>query len=116
MRVLAVVAALALAGCQSASIFGGSTGILPVGPDTYMLTENAILSLGGGVTAQGNATRSANDYCISQGRQILVTNAQTTPQGGSVSYSLTFRCLAASDPSLRPPVYRAEPNVVIQTR
>jgi hypothetical protein len=50
--------AVGITGCQGPSIFGGGTGVLPVGPDTYTITENAILSFGGSVTAQEKATRA----------------------------------------------------------
>jgi hypothetical protein len=75
--------------------------VLPVGPDTYTITENAILSFGGAVTAQEKATRTATDYCAHQGRQFLTLNYQTSPKVGSEgrdllsSSSLAATALAA---------------------
>jgi hypothetical protein len=89
--------------------------VLPMGPDTYTVTENVILSMGGGVAAQGKAIKEANEFCASKERQFLAMNYQSVPQGGSVSYSLTFRLLP-NDPELRRPNYRPEPNVVIEHR
>jgi hypothetical protein len=101
-----------LAGCQGPSIFGGSTGVLTMGPDTYTITENVILSLGGAVASQGKC----HDYCEGKGREFLALNYQTIPQGGSVSFSLTFRCLLPNDPELRRPNFKPAPNVVIENR
>jgi hypothetical protein len=55
-RAVLLAAVGALVGCQSPSIFGGSTGVLPMGPDTYTITDNVILRSGGGVAAQQKAT------------------------------------------------------------
>ena len=114
IELLAVV--IGLTGCQGASIWGGGTGVLPVGPDTYTITENAILSFGGSVTAQEKATRAANDYCTNQGRQFLTISFQTVPKGGSDTFSLTFRCLLPNDPELRRPSLQPIPNMVIENR
>jgi hypothetical protein len=90
--------------------------VLPVGPDTYTISENAIWSYGGAVTAQAKATKAANEYCTNQGRQFLTINYQTTPRGGSDTFSLTFRCLSSNDPEFRRPSLQPAPNVVIENR
>ena len=87
-----------------------------MGPDTYTITENVILSFGGAVAAQEKATKTANEYCQNQGRQLLALNYQTIPKGGSESFSMTFRCLTSADLELRRPNLQPVPNVVIQDR
>jgi hypothetical protein len=109
-------AVTALAGCQGAGVFGGGTGVLPVGPDTYTLTQNAITSFGGTVTAQQQALTIANEYCQQQGRQFLLSSAQPSATLGSGTYSIIFRCYTAGDPDLRRPNYRPSPNIVIENR
>jgi hypothetical protein len=49
------------------------------------------------------------------GKQVLVTNIQTTPgYPGAGSADVVFRCLASGDPALQRPDYRPAPSVVIQ--
>src|SRR5262245_18117174 len=115
-RTAFVIILIGNAGCAEHGIFGGGTGVLPVGPDTYTITENAILSAGGSVAAQQRATRTATEYCTNQGRQFLTINYQTIPKGGSDSFSLVFRCLLPNDPELRRPTLQPMPNVLIENR
>jgi hypothetical protein len=47
------------------------TGILPAGPDTYMVTERRAPVLGGSTAAQQAGMTEANAYCAQQGKQFL---------------------------------------------
>jgi hypothetical protein len=97
MRRSIYVIALAAAGCTV------STGILPVGPNTYTVTEGVNALLGGSIAAQKTALAEANAYCAQQGRQFLAVQMLTVPSAnpdGPTRYSVTFRCLLAGDPAL----------------
>src|SRR5581483_3142003 len=117
MPFLLVFAAPALSGCaSSSSVFGGSSGIMTLGPDTYSVSENVIISFGGAVAAQGQANQKATAYCASQNRSVLALHMETTPAPGSYVASLTFRCLAPNDPELQRPNYKRDPNVIVERR
>ena len=69
--VLMTVAAFAITGCAA------SSGILPAGPNTYIVTERFAPIRGGSGEAQRTALTEANAYCAGQGRQFLPTDLQT---------------------------------------
>ena len=100
MRKLIVASALLVAGCSS------STGVLPLGPDTYTVSERYAPILGGVSKAEKVALTEASQYCDGQGRKFLPVAAS---QGGPVvqealygptRYTVTFRCLLPGDPAL----------------
>jgi hypothetical protein len=93
--------ALGLPGCST------STGILPMGSDTYTVHISRLTQ----VDSQAQATQEANDYCRNLGRQFLPIN-----YSGWNEFSLTFRCLPRNDPELVRPIYGSVPNVVIENR
>jgi hypothetical protein len=108
MKKLILVSCLSLGACSS-------TGVLPIGPDTYRITGSAINSFGGQVTAEAEALKTANEYCQSQGRQLLlIADQRGEPTLGSGGFSMNFRCLAPGEQELRRPNYRPTPNIAIQ--
>jgi hypothetical protein len=110
MRPMGLVLCAALAGC-------GTTDVLPVGPDTYRVSGTAINSFGGYTTAEAEALNKVNEYCQSQGRQLLMLNHQdSAPTLGSGAAGVTFRRLAPDDPELKRPNYKPGPNDVIENR
>jgi len=96
-----------------------STGVLPVGPDTYTVSENYAIARGGQLAAERVALTEANEFCEQRGRKFLPVNmTQPSPIAAisPVGYSVTFRCLSSSDPELRRPRFEASPNFVIEDR
>jgi len=90
----APIAALALlAGCAS-------SGVIPTGPDTYMITKKGA----GGVFTNGNAVLGdlyieANDYCKQRGQVVetVNTNAQNAiPFARVPNAKLDFKCVPAA--------------------
>ncbi len=83
--------ALALAGCAT------TTGIVAVGPDTYMVSEMRAPALGGGPEAQRAVLAEANAFCASQGRVFAPVFMR--PDGDPytpyypTAYDATFRCV-----------------------
>lgn len=95
---IALALALPLAGCAA------SSGIIPAGPNTYMLTERFAVVRGGSMEAQRVAMQEANEYCSQKGR-VLVPNAADVLPGMmdrkvSTGYTVTFRCLRPDDPAV----------------
>jgi len=102
---------LALAGCAT------SSGIMAVGPDTYLITTAADAFRGGGSGARQVALSEAQQHCTKLNKELLVTNMETSPfVGGGKSFDVTFRCLVKSDPELSRPTYKKTPDVVIEDR
>ncbi|MFO1324177.1 MAG: hypothetical protein U1F15_08935 [Burkholderiales bacterium] len=105
-----IVGALVVSGCAL------SSGVLPMGPDTYSVSVSAAPARGGTTGARQVALTEAGKYCADQGKQILVTNtsAAQTNNLGAGKIDVTFQCLAKGDPDLQRPTYRSTPDIVIQ--
>lgn len=102
---------IALAGCAT------SSGVMSVGPDTYLITTAADAFRGGGSGAQQVALSEAQQHCIKLNKELLVTNMETSPfVGGGKSFDVTFRCLVKGDPELARPTFKKTPDVVIEDR
>jgi len=92
-KIIFIAVALILSGCVSTS------GVLPMGKDTYSLT----VSVSGSGFDADNATKAkkeaitqAADYCKNLGKEVLVQNVsgRSLVSGGSV-YDIIFQCLNA---------------------
>jgi len=87
----------ALAGC------GAGSGIIPVGPDTFALSEMRSPALGGGPEAQRIVLAEANAFCRQRGRVFVPLMMR--PDGDPftpyypTAYDATFRCVPANDPA-----------------
>lgn len=94
----ALVAGAALAGCTT------STGPVPAGPNTYVLTTRASAILGGADHAQADALQQADVFCRAQGRQMLPAQAQQDRgimTASMTGFTVTFRCLLPTDPEFK---------------
>jgi hypothetical protein len=98
--------ALALAACAS------TTGILPVGPGTYTITERFAPIRGGSHTAKTDALTQANAYSAQQGKQLMSTNMNT----GDRSFELVFKCVTADEAAASNYKVQTAPNIVIENR
>lgn len=82
----------ALAACA------GGSGIVPVGPDTYAVSELRAPAVGGGPEAQRAVLAEADLFCRQQGRAALTISL--TPNGDPATpfyptaFDHTFRCVA----------------------
>lgn len=108
--IICVVLGTALAGC------GTTSKVLTLGPDTYRISASKHNLSGGAADAEANALESAETFCTSRGKQILVTNMSSGFDRPFYTYTATFQCLAAGDPELRRPFYKSAPDMVIETR
>ena len=100
---LAVSVAAFGAGCTGARI----TQPLPIGADTY--TVSARTPHGGAASARDAALSAANQQCARLSKQLLVLKSSNDFELNenkdieTDTIDVTFRCLAAGDPSLRRP-------------
>jgi hypothetical protein len=96
----AALACLALAGCAAGS------GVVPVGPDTYVLSEMRAPVLGGGPEAQRAVLGMAAGFCQQQGRAFrllaLVPDGDPRTPYWPTAFDATFQCLAEARPAPEP--------------
>lgn len=108
MRAAAILTSLALVGCGTVT---QTSGVQPLGPDTFTVSSDAINPS----TARRSALEQASAHCAGVGRELLVTNiAGTQAEYSRVLYAVTFRCLSKGDPELARPQYRQPADVVIE--
>ncbi len=87
---LIALAALPAAACTATS------GVIPIGPGTYTLSDMRAPALGGGPAAQGAALAHASAFCRAQGRAAVLLDGH--PDGDPhtpyypTAYDVTFGC------------------------
>lgn len=90
--------ALALVGCA------GVTGVVPTGPDTYIVAAHGVMGWSSGGAQKAKAYQDADEYCKRLGKVMLQVRASEEPGGfGKIaSGEVEFRCLIPGDPALKP--------------
>ena len=96
MRALLVLGFVVLASCTR------SSGVWPVGPDTYTIMTAAGTLAGGAPEARKIALVQATEYCNQQGTEILVISNNVS-KDNVTNAEITFRCLAKGDPGPQHP-------------
>jgi hypothetical protein len=96
-----ICAMIALGACEQ------STGVLPMGPDTYSIATSS--ELGGVIAAKRTAVSEASAFCTNRGQQMVAMQSHSSVKddwaGDAIGHhDFTFRCLNAGDPQLRRPV------------
>ena len=90
---------------------------MKLGPDTYQVEASSHNFYGGGSPeAKNTSIQAANNYCNKLGKEILVTNTQSSFERPFYRHSVTFRCLDKSDPELVRPKYEKEADIVIKSK
>ena len=88
---------LALAAC------GASSGVVPVGLDTYAVSEMRAEAIGGGARAQAAVLTEAAGFCQQQGRGVAVLDLRPggDPRGyyWPTAFTATFQCVAQNSGS-----------------
>ncbi len=89
---LGCLALLTLTGCA------GTTGIVPTGPGTYLVSEMRAPVLGGAAEAQRVALAEAQGFCASQGLSFMPIAMGPGGYPGSVygptNFTANFTCQA----------------------
>lgn len=114
MKVFYFSIAIFLAGCAS------NSGVIPIGPDTFMVSRQAATGFSGSGTLKGEAFQEANQYCLNQKKMLQVVNTtEAQPPyilGNFPKVELQFMCLDAKDSELARPKLRKEADTVIEIR
>ena len=90
--------AMALTAAVGLSACGASSGIVPVGPDTYSVSEMRAAAIGGGARAEDVALSEAAGFCRRQGRSVALLDTQPggDPRGyyWPTAFTAIFQCVA----------------------
>ena len=92
--VLLMIALLVLVGCATKS------GVVSGGPDTYLVTRQAATNLANLDNLKADVLQEANEYCLSQNKNIRVVNSSVSPpqiMGNTPRASVQFMCLEKTD-------------------
>ena len=97
-----------------------SSGVSQLGKDTFTLSAG----VAGAGSVSGNDTKAkrealaeANAFCQSKGKEIQVQNIGTNSTYAGSTTEIIFQCLSSSEMgSAEKPMYRREPNVIIENR
>lgn len=109
--VAAFLIGLLVIGCAS------TPGVVPIGPDTFMVSRQAATGFTGNSGLMAAAMREAGAYCRTKGKtlQVVSTHEAAPPFifGNFPRAEVQFMCLASDDPELARPKLHPVPDVVI---
>ena len=93
------------------------SGVVSIGPDTYMIANSEWGFTSGGVQ-KAKVMKEASDYCNSIGKQMLPisTGQNDVAWGKTPAAEVQFRCLPQGDPELQRPTLQPIPTTVIENR
>ena len=114
MKKYLVLSLIIVSGCAS------NSGVVPIGPDTFMVSRQAATGFSGLGTLKADAFQEANQYCIKQNKNIrVVTTSESSPPyilGNFPRAEVQFMCLGKSDAELTRPKMQKTPDTVIEVR
>lgn len=93
------------------------SGVVSMGPDTYMIANSEWGFTSGGVQ-KAKVMKEASDYCNSIGKEMLPisTNQNDVAWGKTPAAEVQFRCLPHGDPELQRPTLQPIPTAVIENK
>jgi hypothetical protein len=93
-----------------------SSDPVPVGLDTYMVSDTGAWSWDSAGNMKAALFRKANAFCLAQGKELqpISTTANNADFETFAHGELDFRCLAPNDPELRRPILQPVPNIRIE--
>jgi hypothetical protein len=101
-----------LSGCAS-------SGPVPMGRDTFMMSQTGAWSWSSGSALKGNLYAEADQFCRSKGREMMPvsTRQNNANMTGTFAHAeIQFRCLLPGDPELSRPTMEPVPNTVIKVQ
>ena len=112
MKKSLVIIPILLVGCAS-------SGPVPVGQDTFMITKQSTTGFHSGASVKAEIFREANEHCLKSGKQLQpVSDRQLdgVPGRSFANAELVYRCLSPADFQLYRPTPKPVPNVIIENR
>ena len=112
---LTTLVALGLVSCASTT-----TGIVPMGRDTYMIAKEQGSGFPGLGTMKGEIITEGVQFCQKQGKEFQITATKETQPpyilGNYPRSEIEFMCLSPGDKELQRPKLQPVPNTVIQVK
>ena len=96
----AMSTAIVMACCASGCATTGTDGIVPIGPDLYMVGGLGKFTDFSSSGVKARLFQDASKYCADSGRVMLPANStgQDSGYGNYASAEIQFRCLLPTDP------------------
>ena len=109
--------------CATAFVIGiascASTGILPIGKDTYMVSKQTATGFQSAVGIKGEILREANEFCAKQGLVMVIVSLNTKDGVPGHSYAtaeLVFRAVRPEDAENQRPQLERGADTTIEIR
>lgn len=106
--------AIILSGCAT------SSGVSPLGEDTYMISRNGAGFWTSTASVKAEALKDANGYCTGQGKRLQVNHTNQHEASGRPGdfpgAEVHFMCLNANDPELNRPKFKKDADRVIEVK
>ena len=103
---------IALSGCAS-------SGPVPMGKDTYMISKQSSTGFHSGASVKADIYREANEFCIKKGLEfqpVKEFSKDGVPGYAFANAEVVYRCLASGDAEINRPTPKSIPNVIIENR
>lgn len=112
MKFLLIILLLGLAGCAS------SSGVIEMGPDSYMISREAGSGFSGVMGVKTEALKEAGAHCAAVGKNLRVTKTEETTPGFGVypRSDVYFMCLEKGDADLTRPGSPNAPDQIYEIR
>lgn len=97
----ALFSAVVLPGCST------SSGVVPIGQDTYLISRSHKSTRGSGTWVKGEALQEANEYCEKRGKVMKLVKTverDMKPFRADASAEVYFKALSPTDPELKKPL------------
>lgn len=111
-RTFVALLACLIAGCAA------NSGIVPIGPDTYMVSRQSGNAFAGASSLKAEAIAEGSQYCVSKKQVFQLVRAQEAQPpyilGNYPRAEIQFVCLSSNDKRLGQPAL--QPNTVIEKR
>lgn len=102
------------------SACASSSGVSQLAKDTYTLSAGVAGTgsvSGNDTKAKREALAEANTFCTNKGKEIQVQNIGTNSTYAGSTVEIIFQCLSSAEAaSTEKPVYKREPNLIIENR
>lgn len=99
-------------------IRASNSGVVPIGPDTYMVSRQAATGFTGLGSLKADAFGEASAHCVAEGKRIRVTNTSEDPGpyilGNFPRADIQIVCLGNGDVELTRPKMTQAPDTVIK--
>jgi hypothetical protein len=96
-----------------------SSGPVPIGKDTYMISKQSSTGFHSGGSVKADIYREANEFCIKKGLEfqpVKENSKDGVPGYAFANAEVVFRCLISGDAEINRPTLKPMPNVIIENR